>query len=196
MSTNFNMFGFYNKTDLQGLNTLFRLTISQEILVEIAINLQENIQCREAVKGKMFAIFIELAQNIHAHSAERQGKKDSGIGILSISESPTYYLLSSGNKIHNSKVEKVLERCRYINTLNKEGLRAFYRSERTNSFRLKRKKGAYLGFIDMARRSQNPLEVKVNKLNEDISFFSITVKVNKLEKQSEYNLEDSLSISV
>jgi hypothetical protein len=189
------MFDFYNKTGEKGLNTLLRLTISQELLVEIAINLQDNIQCGENVKGKMFAIFIELAQNVHTHSAEKQGTKHRGIGILSITETSDYYLLSSGNKIQNNKVTSVIERCNHINSLDKEALRAFYRSERTVSFHLKRTKGAYLGFIDMVRRSQNPLKVQVDEIDEETSFLSITVKVNKPTIHTKEDKQNTLSIS-
>ena len=123
------------------------------------------------------------------------GQKNKGIGILSITEHPECYLLSSGNKIHTSKVAGVVERCEYINSLDKEGLRSYYRSERTISFHLKRTKGAYLGFIDMARRSQNPLQIKVNQIDDELSFFSIVVKVNKPEPQPEQDKKNNLTAS-
>lgn len=182
MDTEFNTFSFYNKTELEGVDVFFKLGISQNVLVEIATNLQENIQCGTNIRGKIFAIFIELAQNVHFHSAERQenqGCPDKGVGMLSVGENATHYLLSSGNKIDNDKITTVLNRCEHINSLSKENLRAFYRAERKVPRRSNQTRGAYLGLIEMARRSQNPLDIQIEQLDEQYSFISVFIKICK-----------------
>ena len=72
--------------------------------------------------------------------------------------------------------------CEYINSLNPKDLRVFYRSQR----RATRQDGHYggnIGFIEMVRKSNNPLETEFTILEKDekLAYFSIQVKMSRID---------------
>jgi hypothetical protein len=123
-----------------------------------------------------------MAQNIHHYSAEKiyseKDQKDIGIGIIAISESDDHHVVSSGNYISSKEVENLVSRSEFINTLSDDELKEYYREQRRAPQR-KDKPGANLGFIDMVRKSGNPIDVMIKKYNDELSFFILTVKINK-----------------
>ncbi|PIY08644.1 MAG: hypothetical protein COZ18_11220 [Flexibacter sp. CG_4_10_14_3_um_filter_32_15] len=182
MHDDFQITKYYNEFNKNGITAIFQGALSQSVLSEIAENLKEKITDRETIKSKIFAIFIELAQNIYHHSAEKRHFHTSdshiGVGIVSIRDMDDYYSLSAGNMVEQRQREALEERCDYINGLDKGHLTEYYRQERKNA-KGKTSTGAHVGLIDMVRRSGNPLKIHFDTISEHLSFFSITVTVNK-----------------
>ena len=182
MHDNFQITKYYNEFNKNGITAIFQGALSQSVLSEIAEDLKEKISDRETIKSKIFAIFIELAQNIYHHSADKKHfyTTDSyiGVGIVSIRDLPNSYSLSAGNMVERYQREVLEERCKYINGLDKEHLTEYYRQERKNA-KGKTNTGAHVGLIDMVRRSGNPLDIRFETVSNQLSFFSITVTVNK-----------------
>lgn len=182
MHDDFQITKYYNEFNKNGVTAIFQGALSQSVLSEIAENLKEKITDREPIKSKIFAIFIELAQNIYHHSAEKKhfysSDADIGVGIVTIRDLPNFYSLSAGNMVETRQREALEERCNYINALDKDHLTEYYRQERKNA-KGKTSTGAHVGLIDMVRRSGNPLEIHFDTISEKLSFFSITVTVDK-----------------
>ncbi len=129
---------------------------------------------------KMFNIFFELTQNISYYSAQKiqiRENKEIGSGSILIKETDKHFVLVTGNPVFNENIIPVIEKCEYINSLDRESLRKYKRDERR---RPQGKMGnAHIGLIKVALTSTNPLDVEVSPLNDDISYFSIAVKINK-----------------
>ncbi len=129
---------------------------------------------------KMFNIFFELTQNISYYSAEKiliRENKEIGTGSILIKETDKHFVLITGNPVYNESIIPVIEKCEYINSLDRESLRKYKREERR---RPQGQKGnGHIGLIKVALTSTNPLDVEVTPLNDDISYFSIAVKINK-----------------
>ena len=182
MHDDFQITKYYNEFNKNGVTAIFQGALSQSVLSEIAENLKEKISDRETIRSKIFAIFIELAQNIYHHSADKRHfyTTDSyiGVGIVSIRDLDTCYSLSAGNMVKKHQREALEERCNYINGLDKDSLTAYYRQERKNA-KGRTSTGAHVGLIDMVRRSGNPLKIHFDTISEQLSFFSITVTVDK-----------------
>jgi hypothetical protein len=162
----------------------FKGTISQEILADVGLSLRTRLSSYQNSK-KTFAVFVELAQNIYHHSAQKEFSlskgRSAGVGVLLIQNHPEHLVLSSGNLIENFKVEGLLERCAYINTLSEEDLKDYYVKQRK---RPTGGVGANIGLIDMARRSGNPLEYNITKVDEENSFFALSIRVNKFDNEA------------
>jgi len=127
---------------------------------------------------KLFKIFIELAQNISYYSSSQSKANDnSGIGILAIREADNKFYLHSGNQVKAEDVFPILDKCEIINSLDREGLREYKRQQR--NLPRGEKGGAHIGLIQVALTSANPLDIKVTPINDEYSFFSVTVVVNK-----------------
>ena len=129
---------------------------------------------------KVFKVFIELAQNISQYSAEKNIIGDyigAGVGSLVIVDFKDYYQVVTGNLISNENLSPVIDKCELINTLDKEGLRKLKREQlkQNDSSR----NGADIGLIQLAITSDNPLDIEVKPIDQNCSFFTIRVKINK-----------------
>ncbi|MCS6820854.1 MAG: SiaB family protein kinase [Microscillaceae bacterium] len=158
----------------------FKGTVSQEILADVGISLRTKFGAHNLSK-KIFAIFVELAQNIYHHSAQKEylvtKGRPSGIGLIMVQNMPDHLVLTSGNVINMQQKAKLLNKCEYINSLDEEALREYYKSQR--------KKpdaggtGANIGLIDIARRSGYPLAYSIQDIDDEYAFFALSVRVNK-----------------
>ncbi len=175
------LFNYFNDMNNQEIILTFKGTISQDILTDVGISLRSKLDSHNVSK-KTFAIFVELAQNIYHHSAQKEYSavkgRTAGVGVILIQNHSEYLILSSGNLIESYKIEGLSERCEYINKLTSDELRDYYIKQRR---RPTGGVGANIGLIDMARRSGNPLEYQVVKIDEEYSFFALSIKVSKTE---------------
>jgi Family of unknown function (DUF6272) len=163
------LFNYFNDMNRQEIILTFKGTISQEILADVGVSLRSKLPSQHVSK-KTFAIFVELAQNIYHHSAQKEYSaskgRNAGVGVI----------ISSGNLIENYKIEGLIQRCEFINQLSSDELKDYYMKQRK---RPTGGVGANIGLIDMARRSGYPLEYQVIEIDEENSFFALSIKVDK-----------------
>ncbi|WP_051296108.1 SiaB family protein kinase [Eisenibacter elegans] len=174
--------GYQSCQDLDAYNAIlvFKGTLSQEILADIGTSLRDKFKHNQTASKKVFAVFIELAQNIYHHSAEKefsvQKNRAEGIGIVSIQDYEDHVIVTSGNMVNKSQAQQLSEKCEYINQLDAEGLKTHYKEQRRQT---NEGTGANVGLIDMARKSGNRLFHENHELNEQLSFFTLHIKINK-----------------
>jgi hypothetical protein len=178
----FDTFDYYKKMREDHVILAFNGIVSQEILTDIGASLKNKTSDNVNVSRKMFAIFIELAQNIHHHSAEKVFSETEfravGAGIIIVREDTGHYVLTSGNAATIASAAAIKERCDFINSLEKEDLKTYYKEQRKKPQRTN-SPGANIGFIDMVRKSGNPIEVAVRPMDDRISFVTISVSIDK-----------------
>jgi hypothetical protein len=88
------------------------------------------------------------------------------------------YVVTTGNVIANEKVPELQRLLSNINTMDKEGLKDLYKTQ-IREGRISEKGGAGLGFIDIARKTGNPLTFNFLDINENFSFFVLTSKISR-----------------
>ena len=71
------------------------------------------------------------------------------------------------------------EKITHINTLSKDELKAYYKRMLKES-KISKEGGAGLGFIDIARKTQNALSFDFHPIDGDYSFFIMSAKISKL----------------
>ena len=109
-----------------------------------------------------------------------QKKIDLFIGILIFTEDSTGYKLYSGNLIKNSSVQKLSSHIDLVNKLNPEELKMEYNRRRKIDPDIE-SKGAGLGFIEIARKSNTPIEYNIDVIDDKHSFLELSVGVKKEE---------------
>jgi hypothetical protein len=80
--------------------------------------------------------------------------------------------------VANDKVEGLSQWLNEINCYTREELKVIYNKILTNKSYSKQG-GAGLGFVDILLKTNNKLEFTFEKVDENYSFFSINVTVNK-----------------
>ncbi len=165
----------------ENIHISYKGPIDERILQVIGYYIEELSSKYPKAGKKIFKIFIELAQNISYYSAERnifnKGKKEIGVGMLVIAESTDSYTFITGNLVNNDDIFAIIEKSEIINSLERDELRKYKREQRNLPH--SKKGGANIGLIQVALTSSNPLNIEINPMDDERSFLSIAVKIDK-----------------
>lgn len=125
--------------------------ISQAVVEDLG-NFVRN-QLPPADSRRVFAVFVELSQNILRYSTVRDDHPDGerGHGLIAIEEMGEKIVVSSANPVVPGQVARVQAWVERIRSLDGEGLRQLF-IERRRGEPPPGSKGAGLGLIDIARR--------------------------------------------
>lgn len=175
----FNLYEYHNLFN-QDIQVSYKGPIDERILSVIGYYIEVILGKYPQASKKIFKIFIELAQNVSFYSAEKNAlrhEKTIGAGTLVIGEFGKFYTFVTGNLVKNEDVIPLLEKCEIINSLDREALRQYKREQR--KLPPGAKGGGNIGLIQVALTAACPLDVEVTPVDEDYSFFSLAVKVDK-----------------
>lgn len=166
------------------INLVYEGEITHEITKAFAMLTESNMENQQedsSVQRKVFHVMIECLQNISKHAEQYNNEYASkdGRGIFMIHKSENKYSITTGNVISSKKVPELKGLLDYINNLDKEGLKDLHKKQ-IKEGRLSEKKGAGLGFIDIARKTGNKLIYHFKELTEDNSFFILTSTVLRI----------------
>ena len=148
------------------------------------------------VKKKIYNVMAECLQNITRHQVITENAPIKNSSLMAIQYLQKRYFISTVNIIENKNIATVRERIEEINNMNKDQLRSLYKQRLTNG-NISEKGGAGLGFIDMARKTDNNLAYKFLPITDEISYFYFRLEVYTEKKfpdnykslQDEYALD-------
>jgi hypothetical protein len=125
---------------------------------------------------------IESLQNICKHQPYPDPMIHGARSVFMIGHNGQEFLLISGNPIHQERSAELRARIEELNSMDAEQIKEHYRQTRLNN-RLSDVSGAGLGFIDMIKRTGNPLIYNIETINEKYDYFTLMVKVSKIENE-------------
>ena len=175
---------YYKGLDKSKIILLFKGAMSQNTLVRIGdlIRLPAEEEGEDTYSKRLFAIMVEMAQNILFYSQEREISPvtgtNVGIGIVLVQQMPNQYQIVCGNIVNEKQKERLSTQCCTINKMNQEELREYYSMQRRKMVH-ENSKGAGLGLIDIARKSKNPLAYDFHALADSQYFFSLAANINR-----------------
>jgi len=146
---------------------------SKEAVGPMLRMVEENMQnVSLKVHKKIFHFLVEILQNISKHSYPINGKHD---GLFQIGFDDNKFHIGTGNFIAKNEVENLKNQLDMVNSKSVDELNELYRkylregkSTKTGS--------AGLGLIDLARETDDNINYEFIDVNDDYSFFSLTVK--------------------
>ena len=165
---------------------------TQEITKSVLAMAERNMDAigeDSAIKRKVFNVMVECLQNIVKHSDEVNDAAyaDRNSAVFMMGKHDDKYIITSGNPISNDKIGMLQGKLEHINSLDKEGLKEYYKDVIKNNKGLSPKGGAGLGFIDMARKSGQKLQFDFEPINENISFFSLKTIIRRNDTSGDSN---------
>lgn len=175
------LFKIKEELDSKGIIASFSGPLSQGMLSGLGKTLRAEMcshNANEKTKIKVFSILVELMQNMINYSAEKAsylGGEDSDIrfGIVAIGLQSNRYVVLCGNRVEIDKKEILDSYLKQLLDMDKEKLKEFYKQKRRNQSPSNDSKGAGLGFIDIARKSSEPFEYELKKVDDKYAFFTI-----------------------
>jgi len=153
---------------------------TQEITKSILAMAERNMDStgeESSIKRKVFNVMVESLQNIVKH-ADNNGKA-SHSAVFMVGKQKEQYTIISGNPIDNDVIAIVKEKIDKVNVLDKDGLKAYYKEIIKNT-KISEKGGAGLGFVDMARKSGQPLVYDFQDMGNGQSFFALKSSIERL----------------
>ncbi len=130
-------------------------------------------------------VLLESLQNIAKHGYDfsplasdniKEGLQKSGIFIFGLDEEHWY--ITTGNMVHNIGLAKAANLIDRVNSLNEWEIKDLHKEMLINSS-LSETGGAGLGLIDMAKRTKKSLQYNVQPIDDDYSFFILTLTTEK-----------------
>ncbi len=161
----------------------FNGVLSQDLIVSLGETVRGELSyyCAQPLVKRIFAVFIEMTQNILHYSLEKFVVDDGttyGIGNIVLLKNKGAYEIISKNLISEKQKEHISEKCRLINRMTQEELKQLYIIRR----RLKTEegsKGAGLGLIDIVRKTFTPMEFDFIQLEDGNYYFILKVKLTE-----------------
>jgi len=177
-SKGFDFFEYHTQLAQDDVLLSYKGPLTDVLLSEFSQDIRLKLQEEDPKVGKkVFAIFMELAQNVLYYSKEVNtfGNRDR-VGTLVIVNTGEYYQLMTGNLVLKKLVPELLEKCDKINAFDRDELREYKRTLR-NGPKSEESKGAGIGLVQVALTSGNRVEMKVKEYSNEFAFYVIVVNI-------------------
>ncbi len=176
------LFSLYKNLKAEGVIFSFCGPASQAVVEGIGETLRRRMEVQGVGAGlinKVFSVFIEQIHNVLHYSSEKlpdepTDEDELRFGIILIGMRDGKYYVRCGNYVANEHVQALSDLLKKLQDLDKDGLKALYKERRRSAESLAGSKGAGLGFIEMARKASEPLIFDLSRVDDKLSFFSIT----------------------
>lgn len=152
---------------------------SQDFVNTLTIDVEERMIAAEDKRGvikRIFSILIEGLQNIRLHGERTQD--DQQLSFFILANDAEAYHITFANLVYKDNESDIAERIQTINGLEKAELKALYMEVLTNG-EISNKGGAGLGFITVAMKAKNELNHQFLKVDDELSFFTVNVRVER-----------------
>jgi hypothetical protein len=170
------------------ITLIYEGEVTQEITKAFTSMTEKNLDKVEEdgkIKKKVYHVMVECLQNISKHADDdTQTASDSledGLaktGIFLIGNDQNQYFITSGNGIVNENIPALKSLIDNINSLNQDELKQLHK-EKMRETAISDKGGAGLGFIDIARKTGNPLEYHFEPIDDKTSFFLLKTIISR-----------------
>ena len=180
-------FNLYSQMERDDVLIAFKGSITSELLTSILQIMEtkmEDLHEAPRTRKKVFNVLVECLQNLYHHIDEFEVEGDAievlekKSAIFSISRNVECYYIVTGNFVSTVNVDKLTDRINKINDFSRDELKAFYKKVLNNG-EISEKGGGGLGFIDIAKKSGEKLEYSLKEIDENYSFFTLTVKISQ-----------------
>jgi len=174
--------------DIQANNVilLYEGEVNHDTIKVLLINLEHRFKkstLNRIVQKKIFNVLVECIQNIEKHTATliTENNEFCKRGSILIIEKPNEIVIFSGNLVDQEQKNYLLQKQLQLQDKNKQQLRSMYKQQLIEGT-INHKGGAGLGFIDMARKTDNQIDFYFFETNSDFNFFvnRIIIKKNNI----------------
>ena len=121
---------------------------------------------------------VELLQNIVKHADNIDHAEDWKAGVFFIKELEDSFSLLAGNYVRREHSASLKERIDRLNNMSYKDLTKEYNKILLNT-EINDSVSTGLGFIDIRRKTGNPIEYSLKKVDDEIDFFIVKTIVNK-----------------
>jgi hypothetical protein len=155
----------------------FNGPISRSLIEEIGHALRNYMQAEQAHPSEamdVFAVYIEMTQNIRHYATQRGYNEQEASATVAIArDDEGHYVVSAGNLVELADGQGLVRSIEAIAGLDKVQLKAAYKEQLRRPRDAEASTGAGLGLLDIARKSSAPLKTSLTEQPDGRAFFSL-----------------------
>lgn len=167
----------------------FRGSISFETIERLLDQLRSAKEFREMKKParkKLYSVFVESVDNIYKYATPGDAGSESGTrrGIpkkpsaISVKKRDDQYMITAGNLVLNDDVEELKFKLDRVRQLDRENLKTLY-EDIINREPGEEDKGAGLGLVTMALKTEQKIGYSFTAVDRNHSFFELHITINE-----------------
>jgi hypothetical protein len=154
--------------------------------LQIMESQMDNMDETPKMRRKVYNILVECLQNLYHHIDEKftdESQEKERNAIFAIGKVNEKYSIITGNYMLNENIPSFKDRLDRVNAMSREELKMFYKEVLSNGV-MSEKGGGGLGMIDIARKSGSKLDYNFSQVDDDYSFFSLSINVIEPVKEN------------
>jgi hypothetical protein len=155
----------------------FSSDVGKEVLSFTETKLSEQ-DVDSGVRRKVFSILVETLENVAKYSPGLEPEEKYGMPVAMIRLDSGTYSLSTGNLILNDKIAPLKEKLDEINNCNRAELKELFKKALSEQS-IDSESTGNLGLLEMARKSGNKLQYQFDKVNDQYSYYMLTIKIEE-----------------
>jgi len=185
------MFEWHKMLNDKKINLVYSGPIWSEGISELAKTLKKHLELDEVplnIVQEVYSVFVEQINNVLMYSAEKthletENSENTAFpkGTFVIGKEEDSFFIQSGNIMRKDNMDLVKSRIDYLNTLDKNEIRQYYKEKMKLDDNNPDSKGAGLGFIEIARRVNSKLKYSFIDINNELVFFTLYVTIGGKE---------------
>lgn len=128
---------------------------------------------------RILIIMVEVLENINKYIESQQNSGNSTHPNeidFKLSKAESTYFIKSSNLIRIDAQKIIEEKINVVNNMNHDELKKFYRLIISNG-QFSKEGGAGLGFIEIAKTSQNKINYSFEKTNNELVYYTINLEL-------------------
>ena len=152
---------------------------TMEMLLAQLRSSKEFKEMKKPARKRLYSTFVESIDNMFKYAATNtsDSKLAKGDPLISVKRIGDRFAVISGNLVMNDDVEDLRFKLDRVNQLDNEALKSLY-EDIINQEADAEDKGAGLGLITMALRTEDDIEYSFMSLDGDRSFFKMQIIIN------------------
>ncbi|MCP4311666.1 MAG: hypothetical protein GY790_10420 [Bacteroidetes bacterium] len=177
------LFDLHNRMEDNDIIMVYQGDFSQDLIKTVLTFTELKFSTEDlgnSVRRRLFNLMVECLQNVSKHQFKGHHDDPRKSSMFMIGYTDEDYLIVSSNPIHNRHIPKLEEMLEKVNSLDKDGLKQLYKQARLEN-KFSDSAGAGIGIIDMARKSGKKLDYNFETIDDDLSVYSLMVRVPKID---------------
>ena len=155
----------------------FSSDVGKEVLSFTETKLSEE-DIDSKLRRKVFSILVETLENVAKYSPGLEAEEKYGMPVAMIRLNTGIYILTTGNLIPNDKIAPLKEKLDTINRSDKAGLKELFKKALLEQ-NIESESTGNMGLLEMARKSGNKLLYQFDKVNDQYSYYTLTIKIEE-----------------
>jgi microcompartment protein CcmK/EutM len=180
-----NLFHYTCQFAQEGIFLCYSGPTSHDVLVSTGNSLRQYLEENSVDKKRyycIFSVYVELFENIIRYGVDCFGENlcqkrcRCPYGIITVGMNNDHFTIKSGNIIALEQKDKLKKYLNTIKAMDPQILRDYYRDKRKQTT-ASDCKGAGLGFIEIIRKSSQPITFSFDYIDDYFLFFSMTTVI-------------------